>query len=526
MADTITRTISEWNKVSMKSEIIPKGVKCIEVINQDHHRLKVGDGVHPFSQLPYIGESEIETLAFNLYKEEHPKNTSESTTRYYVRLYSGWTDSKKQEYINRVLVAQAKELNEQTINPELDKMRDQISNIDKHNTAMWETLKEYEPLKEKNLVTSEELQQKLDELNIPEEVEVHEHDNQEILDQTTDSFTTELHDKIDELWNRKDDEISTDPSSHTHKNMNVLNNLTQTVIDQSHIHSNKDILDNTTASFTVAYKNQLDHLVVPTYDVFTGAQYLKDGTSGLVPQPKNGDQTKFLRGDGKWAVIDNIDAKTVNGHTVQKNVPSDAKFTDTTYTTSSPLSISNENNITIDLSGYATQTWVTNQINAIDLSDLDLTQYATKDYVDTAIATIEPSEPFDPTGYATEDYVDDAIDAIVFPTDATTVNHHTVLSDVPANAVFTDTIYTLPIASDQTLGGVMIGEGLEIANDGVLSVDSSIIPTVPNELGVMELVPKQNEAGILTKTKANNVVEDIDVLQYLNTITLNVGFTS
>jgi len=492
MADTITRTISEWNKVSVKSEIIPKGVKCVEVINQDNHRLKVGDGIHPFSQLPYIGESEIETLAFNLYKEEHPKNQSESENGYHVRLYSGWNRSKKQEYIKCVSLIQAKELNEQTINPELDKMKDQIDNIDKHNTAMWETLKEYEPLKEKNLVTSEELQKKLDELNIPKEVEVHEHDNQEILDQTTDSFTTELHDKIDELWNHKDDEISTDPSSHTHENMNVLNNLTQTVIDQSHIHSNKDILDNTTASFTVAYKNQLDNLVIPTYNVFTGAQYLKDGTSGLVPQPKNGDQTKFLRGDGKWAAIDNIEAELSN----------------------------------IDLSGYATQTWVTNQINTIDLSDLDLTQYATKDYVDTAIATIEPSEPFDPTGYATEDYVDGAIDAIVFPTDATTVNHHTVLSDVPANAVFTDTIYTLPTASDQTIGGVMIGEGLEIANDGVLSVDPSIIPTVPTELGVMELVPKQNEAGILTKTKANNVVEDIDVLQYLNTITLNVGFTS
>lgn len=386
MADTITRTISEWNKVSMKSEIIPKGVKCVEVINQDNHRLKVGDGIHPFSQLPYIGESEIETLAFDLYKEEHPKTSSESAIRYDIRLYSGWDNSKKREYVNRVASAQAKELNEQTINPELDKMKDQIDNIDKHNTAMWETLKEYEPLKEKNLVTLEELQKKLDELNIPhEEIETHQHDNQELLDQTTDSFTTELHDKIDELWSHKDDEISTDPSSHTHENMNVLNNLTQTVIDQSHTHSNKDILDNTTASFTVTYKNQLDNLVIPTYDVFAGAKYLKDGKSGLVPQPKNGDETKFLRGDGKWVVINNIDidlsnidAKTVNGYTVQKNVPSDAVFTDTTYANGNGITItgsSDTKQINVQDSGWITVTIYNN--SDIDTCDIQYRKIAT-----------------------------------------------------------------------------------------------------------------------------------------------------
>ena len=53
---------------------------------------------------------------------------------------------------------------------------------------------------------------------------------------------------------------------------------------------------------------------------------------------------------------------------------------------------------------------------------------------------------------------------------ATTVNGHTVLSDVPANAKFTDTIYTLPVASSSVLGGVKIGDGLTIT-DGVLSAN-------------------------------------------------------
>lgn len=109
---------------------------------------------------------------------------------------------------------------------------------------------------------------------------------------------------------------------------------------------------------------------------------------------------------------------------------------------------------------------------------------------------------------------------------AATVNNHTVLSDVPADAAFTDTIYTLPAATDQILGGVIIGDGINVTQDGTISVDQSIIPDVPEELGVMDLQVKEDEVGILTSTKPNNVTEDLDILQYLGVLTLNVGFES
>lgn len=65
---------------------------------------------------------------------------------------------------------------------------------------------------------------------------------------------------------------------------------------------------------------------------------------------------------------------------------------------------------------------------------------------------------------------------------ASTVNGHTVESNVPKDAKFTDTIYTLPAASSYALGGVKIGDGLTIT-DGVLSanvqsVDLSNYPTL------------------------------------------------
>ena len=80
-------------------------------------------------------------------------------------------------------------------------------------------------------------------------------------------------------------------------------------------------------------------------------------------------------------------------------------------------------------------------------------------------------------------------------------------------------------ATTTDIGGVIIGEGINVTQDGTISVDQSIIPDVPEELGVMDLQVKQNEVGVLTSTKPNNVTEDLDVLQYLGVLTLNVGFT-
>lgn len=63
-------------------------------------------------------------------------------------------------------------------------------------------------------------------------------------------------------------------------------------------------------------------------------------------------------------------------------------------------------------------------------------------------------------------------------TSATKVNGHTVNSDVPENAKFTDTVYSLPPATSSVLGGVKIGSGITVAADGTISAASSYtLPT-------------------------------------------------
>ena len=49
-----------------------------------------------------------------------------------------------------------------------------------------------------------------------------------------------------------------------------------------------------------------------TYSVFTGATASAAGTSGLVKAPAAGDQNKFLKGDGNWAVVDSFPSQSGN----------------------------------------------------------------------------------------------------------------------------------------------------------------------------------------------------------------------
>ena len=78
--------------------------------------------------------------------------------------------------------------------------------------------------------------------------------------------------------------------------------------------------------------------------------------------------------------------------------------------------------INIDLTGYATETYVDNAIANAELGggDIDLTGYATTEYVNTVVNSNKP----DLTNYATKSYVDSAVDNVdVDLTDYATKNY-------------------------------------------------------------------------------------------------------
>ena len=56
------------------------------------------------------------------------------------------------------------------------------------------------------------------------------------------------------------------------------------------------------SEFKTAVSNLIDSKI-SAIETFTGASSQEDGASGLVPAPEQGDQEKFLRGDGSWAIV-------------------------------------------------------------------------------------------------------------------------------------------------------------------------------------------------------------------------------
>lgn len=77
---------------------------------------------------------------------------------------------------------------------------------------------------------------------------------------------------------------------------------------------------------------------------------------------------------------------------------------------------------------------------------------------------------------------------------ASTVNGHTVLSNVPANAKFTDTVYSLPDASTTTKGGVKVGSNITV-DTGTISL------TKDNVTGALGYTPPTHDTHYTTGLK-------------------------
>ena len=103
----------------------------------------------------------------------------------------------------------------------------------------------------------------------------------------------------------------------------------------------------------------------------------------------------------------------------------------------------------------------------------DLSNYAAKTDIPTKVSQLENDSNFltehqDLSSYAKTEDIPTELPAN--GGNADTVNNHTVNTDVPSDAVFTDTVYTLPIATTEILGGVMPdGTSITVDENGVIS---------------------------------------------------------
>lgn len=156
------------------------------------------------------------------------------------------------------------------------------------------------------------------------------------------------------------------------------------------------------------------------------------------------------KGSATQPVYWNGSAWTNTTYTLGKSVPADAKFTDTVYTL--PIASST-------LGGVKTTSTVSATTGLTACPIIDGVVY----YKDTN-NTYTLAELVGSTAIGT------ATNPIYWDGTKFVKTTYTLGKSVPADAKFTDTVYTLPTASNSTLGGIKLGTGLTAAEDGTVNV--------------------------------------------------------
>lgn len=156
------------------------------------------------------------------------------------------------------------------------------------------------------------------------------------------------------------------------------------------------------------------------------------------------------KGSATQPVYWNGSAWTNTTHTLGKSVPADAKFTDTVYTLPTASST---------LGGVKTTSTVSATTGLTACPIIDGVVY----YKDT-------NNTYTLAGLVGSTAIGTATNPIYWDGAKFVKTTHTLGKSVPADAKFTDTVYTLPTASSNTLGGIKLGTGLTAAADGTVNV--------------------------------------------------------
>ena len=156
------------------------------------------------------------------------------------------------------------------------------------------------------------------------------------------------------------------------------------------------------------------------------------------------------KGSATQPVYWNGSAWTNTTYTLGKSVPADAKFTDTVYTLPTASST---------LGGVKTTSTVSATTGLTACPIIDGVVY----YKDT-------NNTYTLAGLVGSTAIGTATNPIYWDGTKFVKTTYTLGKSVPADAKFTDTVYTLPTASSSTLGVIKLGTGLTAAADGTVNV--------------------------------------------------------
>ena len=358
----VVKTTAQWGERAVEYWVVPRGCLCVELTPEGKTKLKVGEGSKYFSQLPYICDhgdlsnyytkEEIDTLFNNLNrmaivstdeydsKDDLPltdnklgdvrfvKSDDEDPTIFIwngTKWISTKSDTDLSDYVTKSEFNVVKDKVDE-IYPKVHTHanKDILDGITQADRDKFDSLHNYDDTEIRELI----------------EETGHTHPNKTLLDTITQSslWSSSDRDKFNDLHNYDDTEVRIDiiqlkHDSHTHANKTVLDGITQEKLDEinylaatytivrndirelqrkSHVHDNLNVLEATTAAYTIEQENELRRL--SSIDVFLGAGPTWNGVFGYVPAPLAGDENKFLRGDGAWAVVESGDEYIAGDH--------------------------------------------------------------------------------------------------------------------------------------------------------------------------------------------------------------------
>lgn len=230
--------------------------------------------------------------------------------------------------------------------------------------------------------------------------------------------------------------------------------------------------------------NFISTLPIATNSVLGGVKVgagLNVATDGTISAQGtgNGDMLKSVYDTNDNGIVDN--AEKVNGHTVDIDVPADAKFTDT---------LPNNGTLTIQNNGTEVATFTANSSSNVtaDITTPTKTSDLTNDsgfITNSAIPTV---------GNATLTIKRNNTDVATFTANATTNQTANIIVPTRVSDLTNDSgfISTIPTASANTLGAIKVGDNLSISSDGTLSADAQSID-VDSALSDTSENPVQNK---------------------------------
>ena len=423
----IVRTTQQWESSAVKYKIIPRGCVCVELTPDGKTRVKIGEGNKYYEQLPYV-DADIDMEEIIHIVEEY--------LQYYATT----------EYVDT----------------KVDVVDKKVDELDEDVTSLEETVDKYD---ERITTVEDEVSTYDDRINSLEE-KAHTHDNKPILDNTTASFTISDETKLDGIEDHANNYSLPKASDTTLGGIKVGDNLS---ID------NDGVLSANPGGYTLppATDHTLGGIIV--------GNNLTIDTDGVLSANSGGYTLPIAS------------SQTLGGIKVGNNLSIDSTTgvldaIDTVYTLPSATDqtlggVKIGNRLSIDSSGVLSaddQSYSLPKASDTTLGGVKIDGHNLSIDNDGVLYATDTNTEYDAgTGIRIDTPVsgnDEIVNTGVLNVTKNSSGNLVVSKESGDSTITLPQEYVLPPATSSTLGGVKIGDNINVDVNGIISVDDPPAP--------------------------------------------------